>query len=311
MFDPIAMIKNVAVVIGLPALDGDDDNGRDPQLASLPRLLRIALRLKNNIERHQVGLLAAGIAFYFLLAAFPAIAAMVSVSVLLADTDVLMEHLYLLDQFLPAEAATILSNQVRSLASANNSAHGLSFLISFMVTFYAASKGVRVLIRGFNVAFGYRENRNIIWRTLLAYGITVGAIVYMIVSLVLVAGIPTVLAALPYVADYLNTAYLALRWPILFGIALFGLQMVYNLGPAAPKGKWRFMSWGALAATVAWVGASAGFSFFVTHFGNYNEVYGSLSAVIILLMWFWISAMSILGGAELNAAIDWDNDLNP
>lgn len=309
MFDLFSLIKKMAIVFGLPTFDGE--TAKDvSRLAHLPKWLRIALRFKNCLSYHQVGLLAAGIAFYFLLAAFPAIAAIVSVSALLADPDILMEHMELLDQLLPPDAASILTGQVIKITTTHASALSLSFAVSFVMTFWAASKGVRALIRGFNVAYGYQEGRNVFLRLLLAYGITVGAVIYLIISLVLIAGIPTVLNFVPYISGLLNSAFMLLRWPVLFAGAMFGLQMIYNLAPAAPRIRWNMISWGAVAATILWVGASSAFSFFVTHFGKYNEVYGSLSAVIVLLMWFWISGISILAGAELNAAIEWDAELN-
>lgn len=286
-------------------LEGEESNG-------MPFWMRFSMRLKVNLEKDQLGLLAAGVAFYFLMAAFPALAVLVSLYALIADPATMVEQMNLLSNFLPSNALNVLTNQAIAIGSAQEGTLSLSLILSSLVTFYIASKGMRVLIKGFNIAFDTQENRNIVWRSILAYGLTVGMIVYMLASLIVIAGIPAFLQII-HVHENISDAYLWLRWPGLFFVALIGLEFLYTWGPAAdPKGPrnrgLRFYSVGSLAATGLWVIVSSLFSLFVTHFGRYNETYGSLSAAVILLLWFWLSALMILLGAEINAALQKEKD---
>jgi len=273
---------------------------------SMPLWLRFSMRLKVNLDRDQLGLVAAGVAFYFLLAAFPAIAVIVSLYALIADPADIIAQISILARFLPHDALAILTDQATQLASAPQKALSLSLIFSLLFTLYVASKGMRVLIKGFNIAYDYEERRNIVWRTLLAYAMTIGMIVYMIASLALIAGVPAFLQLMPF-PDMLSAAYVGLRWPALFFMALVGLEFLYTYGPSMPvttKRTGRVVSIGSFTATALWVTASAGFSLFVTHFGRYNETYGSLSAVVVLLLWFWLSALMMMLGAEINAAYE-------
>ncbi|HEY8962826.1 MAG TPA: YihY/virulence factor BrkB family protein, partial [Alphaproteobacteria bacterium] len=162
-------------------LEGEDSN-------TMPFWLRFSMRLKVNLDQDQLGLLAAGVAFYFLMAAFPALAVLVSLYALVANPSTMAEQMNLLAQFLPHDALAILVDQVNKIAAAQEGTLSLSLLASSLITFYIASKGMRVLIKGFNIAFNREEHRNIFWRTFIAYGLTVGMIAYMFFSLILIAG---------------------------------------------------------------------------------------------------------------------------
>jgi len=269
----------------------------------LPFWLRIALRLNVSFKQDQLGLLAAGVAFYFLLAAFPALAALVSLYALFFDPHLMWDQVNLLRQFLPQDALSILTDQVQKISEEQDATISVSLFISLLFTFYVASKGMRVLIKGFNIAYDYEERRNIFWRTLLAYGLTVGMIVYMLFSLIMIAGIPVFIQITPF-PETLDLAFVWLRWPLLFGIALVGLEFLYTWGPARKNRRWKICSVGSVMATLMWVAASSLFSLFVTNFANYNQTYGSLSAVVVLLLWFWLSAVMILLGVEINAAFE-------
>jgi membrane protein len=94
------------------------------------------------------------------------------------------------------------------------------------------------------------------------------------------------------------------RWPILAGIVLIALAIVYHYAPDRAQAKWQWISWGAVVATALWLLGSAGFTVYVSKLGNYDKIYGSISAVVILLLWLYLSAYIILLGAELNAEID-------
>jgi len=266
------------------------------------------LRLYQNIEEDYIGLLAAGVAFYFFMAAFPALAALISLYGLFSDPKFISEQLQNLENFLPAESLKILADQASSISSSNEAALGLGFIVGLILAVYATTKGVRALMKGLNIAFNVRERRNIVLQTYTAFALTFGMMIYLLFSLSLIALMPAIFNIL-HLPDYITTPLLALRWPLLMFSAMIGLQIIYHYAPSHPKNKKiAWWSWGSIVAMLFWVGGSSLFSLFVSNFGNYNETYGSLGAVAVLLLWFWLNALTILFGAEINASFKTAED---
>lgn len=256
-------------------------------------------RLWNGISQDDLNLMAAGIAFYFLMAVFPALAAAISLFGIFSDPSIIGEHIELLEEFLPHDVVSIFSNQVNDLTAASSRSLGFGFAISVMLAIFSSTKGVSALIQGLNIVYKEREKRNFLTRTLTGYTLTFVLLVYMMTALGLIAVLPAAVTLVPMLDEYVDIL-LSLRWPILFFTALVGLETVYLFGPSHSKPRWHWISWGSLLATTLWLVMSSLFSTFITHFGKYNETYGSISAIIILLLWFWLSALTILLGAEIN-----------
>ncbi len=259
------------------------------------------LRLFQNISDDYIGLLAAGVAFYFFMAAFPAIAALISLYGLFSDPAFIPEQLSHLDQFLPPESLKILADQAASIASSDGAALGLGFIVGVVLAIYSTTKGVSALIQGLNVAYNLKERRNILVLNYTAFMLTFVMMVYMLFALTLIALMPAFFNII-HMPEPITVWLLTLRWPLLLLSAVVGLQMLYHFAPDHTGHRWRWVSWGAVVATLFWIGGSSLFSLFVSNFGNYNETYGSLGAVAVLLLWFWLSALTILLGAEVNAA---------
>ena len=160
---------------------------------------------------------------------------------------------------------------------------------------------MRALIAGLNVIFGVVESRSFLRRAVLAVALTLGAMLTVTVVLALVAAFPVVLDRLgldPAVA----TVAQVLRWVLLIVVVELGLSVLYRFGPdPAGRPRWRWISWGSVAALAVWILGSLGFSFYVTNFGNYNKVYGSLAAVIVLMLWLYLGAFAVLLGAEIDS----------
>ncbi len=260
-----------------------------------PRLYNLYV----NTNEDYLGLIAAGIAFYFLMAAFPALAAAVSLYGIFSDPNFISDQINLLSRFLPKEALAIFANQATSLVSSSNSALSISFLISVVFALYSATKGVGSLIKGLNIAYNEKEKRKFFRLALTGFMLTFVLLAYLLGALTLIAGLPAFFNII-HLPDFTSDIYLVLRWPLLFMTALFGLEILYFYGPSHTKPRWQWISPGSFIATILWLIVSSGFSLFVTHFGKYNETYGSISAIIVLLLWFWLSAMTILMGAEIN-----------
>ncbi len=269
-------------------------------------VIRYFTRLYENIDDDYIGLLAAGVAFYFFMAAFPAIAAAISLYGLFSDPVFVTNQLDQLSSFVPPDSLTILEDQARSIANSSEAALGLGFMVGIFFTIYSTTKGIKALMQGLNVVFHLRERRNIVMLNSTAFTLTFVMLAYMLFALSLIALMPAFFNII-HVPDNLSTWLLLLRWPLLLTSAMVGLQILYYYAPCYPKAgkdrpRWNWFSWGALVATLFWLSGSSLFSLFVSNFGSYNETYGSLGAVTVLLLWFWLNALTVLFGAEVNAA---------
>lgn len=263
----------------------------------------IALRVKDEVASDHVGLIAAGVAFYALLAIFPAITALMALAGLALDPPEVVAQLESMAGVLPQEAAQIVLDQAVAVAGSEEAGLGIAFVIGLLLALYSASKGMGSLIEGLNVAYDEEEERGFITLILWTLGLTLFLIVGLLLGLMATLAMPAVLnlIALP---GWLETVLGLSRWVILALMTIFGLAAIYRYGPSRDAAEWRWLSPGAILACVIWMIASIGFSFYVSNFASYNESFGSMAGVIILLMWLWISAYIILLGAEFNAEIE-------
>ena len=256
------------------------------------------LRFWEDVSERNVGLVAAGIAFYALLAIFPGVAALVAVWGLMSDPMVVETQLDLMREFLPDEAFSLLTGQVDRLVSTHERALGLTTIVSMGVTLWSARLGVGAMIMGLNVVHGV-PHRSGLGHAVMAIVLTVALIGVAVVALITVVVLPLVLAFFPLG----GLAFWVLRvanWLVVLAVVAGGVALVYRFGPnLSPRVRW--LSPGLWLAVGLWVAASLGFSWYMAHFGDYGAVYGSLGAVVALLMWFYISAFAVLLGAVLNA----------
>ena len=263
----------------------------------------IAFRVKDEIAADRVGLIAAGVAFYGLLALFPAITAFIAISGLLVEPSQIVDQLESLSGLMPEEVITIVTKQATAVAGSREGGLGLAAIVGVLIALYSASKGMASLIEGINVAYDEEEKRGFVRLKLVTFGLTFFLIIGLLVALMATLGFPAALAILELgaVFEYLVTAGL---WIGLFCLTVFGLSVLYRYAPSRDEPEWKWASPGAVISCLIWVAASAGFAFYVSNFGSYNESFGTLAGVIVLLMWFWISAFIILLGAELNAEME-------
>lgn len=263
----------------------------------------LLLRLKNNLSKDYLTLVAAGIGFYFLLATFPAIAAVVSVYGLFADPNEISNQLAQMSGFVPDNVMSVVSEQARKIAAQPGKDLSMGLVASILLTIYGTSKGMKALIKGINMAYDQDQRRKLLSLNLVSFVLTVLMVIYFIISLSLIAGMPAFFQ-LVSVPPELSKALLGLRWPVLFILAILGLEILYYYGPSRKNRHFRFLSYGSLSAAGFWIMGSLLFSGVVSGFFDFNEVYGSLGVGIALLFWFWFSALAILGGAEINATCD-------
>ncbi|MGH6899966.1 MAG: YihY/virulence factor BrkB family protein [Geminicoccaceae bacterium] len=262
----------------------------------------ILLRTKNEISADHLSLIAAGVGFYGLLALFPAIAATIAIWGLAFDPQQIEPQIAAVSGLLPEQAAAIVTDQARKVA-ASGGGLGLAAAGGILLTLYSASKGMKALIEGLNIIYDEEEKRGFIKLNLTALGLTLGVIVGMTLAIGLIVLVPVVLQVLG-LGSVVNALVTLLRWPILFVGALLILAALYRYAPSRAAARWRWVGWGAALATLIWVIGSIAFSIYVRNFGSYNETYGSIGAVIVLLMWVWLSAFVVLLGAELNSEME-------
>lgn len=263
----------------------------------------IAFRVKDEIGRDNVSVVAAGIAFYGLLALFPAIAALVALAGIVTEPTFVASQIDALAGTLPEEASAIILDQVREVAGADEGGLGVAAFIGLLIALWSSSKGVDTMITGLNVAYDEEEERGFIKRKLVVLGLTLALLVGLLATLGIAAALP---AALAFLGDYpfWQTVAEWARWPVLLVLAITGITVLYRFGPSRDPAKWRWLTPGSAVATVLWVLGSLAFTFYVENFGSYNETFGTLGGVVILLTWLWLSAFVILLGAELDSEIE-------
>jgi membrane protein len=208
-----------------------------------------------------------------------------------------------LSGMLPDYVRDLLAEQLHAIVSGSPKALSFAVIFGFLFTLWSATKGVNALIVALNIAYDEQEKRGFFKLSLTALALTMGAVLFAALTLALVVALPAALSWLP-LGSWGETAALWLRWPILAGALMLGLSTLYHFGPSRDRPRWRWVSWGAAGVTAVWLAASIGFSYYVSNFGKYNETYGSVGAVIFLLMWFWVGAYLVLIGAEVNAELE-------
>jgi membrane protein len=256
-----------------------------------------------RIGKDNLSLVAAGVAFYAMTAIFPAIAVFVSIYGLFADPAKVEDQVASLSNLLPATSLKLLTDALQSYASKSHSSLNFALLVALALALWSAKAGVSALMTGLNIANEQEEKRSFILQQVVAIALTVGAVLFATVALTALAVLPVLIGFLP-LNDELKTALDLGRWPLLAALVAFALAVVYRFGLYKEHPKWRWISWGAAFATVLWIIGSALFSFYVSRFGSYDKTYGSLAAPVVLLLWFWLSALIVLIGSEIDAELE-------
>lgn len=266
----------------------------------------ILWRTYREISVDRLTVVAGSVTYYTLLAIFPGLGAFVSLYGLVSDVQAVREQLVQLSAIFPPEAVRLLGEQMMRLATGRPEGLSLAFLASLLLSIWSAHAGMKALFDGLNIAYDETEKRNYLWRTLLTYGFTAALILFLaLVSAILVAA-PLALEAMRLRTDLL----IALRWPLVFVVATAAFTIAYRYGPSRSRARWRWLTVGSAVAAAAWMGGSAGFSFFLNNVASLDATYGSLGAVIGFMLWVWFSVMVVLMGAELNSEIEHQTALD-
>lgn len=257
----------------------------------------LVTRIWQRVKSHNLTLVAAGVAFYAMLAIFPALVALVSLYGLLADPEQISEQLESVTSAMPQAAGDLLVDQLTKTANSSGGSLTVGLVVSVLFALWSASGGIQALIGGLNVVYGRTESRGFIRLRAIGFLVTIGAIGTVILALGLIAAFPFVLDKIGLSAGIFAHV---IRWSVLMAMIYLGLSLLYYFGPDRDSPRWEWFTVGSGVAMGLWLLSSAAFAVYVGNFGNYNETYGALSAVIILLLWLYLSSFLILLGATIN-----------
>jgi membrane protein len=245
-------------------------------------------------------IIGGGVAFFGFLAIFPALIAAVSLYGLIASPDTVARQIESLSDQLPESARSLIADQLTAITTNSGGALTISLIISILGALWSASGGVGNLIKAVNIAYDEVETRNFIKLRLLSLALTLGTIVFVLITFSLVAVVPVVLDALP-LGVLGSILAQVIRWVLLLGVMSGALSVLYRVAPDRDAPKFRWVSLGSVVVTVIWAVISLLFSFYVDNFGSYDKTYGAIAGVIVLMLWLQLTVFLVLLGAEINS----------
>lgn len=260
-------------------------------------------RVKEALIQNRATMIAGSIAYFMLFAIFPLLIAVVSTYAFFSNPGIVQRHIESFSQLIPSEAAEIITGQLDIIVKNSRGRLGFGAVLSILVALWSASLGTKSIIRAINIAYGTSESRSYLRLQMEALGLTFGLIVALVIAFGIMAGLPALMSI--FGLDSLTPDLVSLiRWPLLAAHFIIMLSIINGVAPSQGTLDWRWLPIGAAAATLLILIASIVFAYYVDNFASFNQTYGSLTGVIILMIWFFIVSYAVLLGAELNAAIE-------
>lgn len=256
-----------------------------------------------QIDEQNLSLISAGIAFFGMLAIFPGLAAIIAIFGLVADPAVIQDQIGLLRGIVPNDIFELLDRQSKRIASARSDTLGWATVVSILLALWSARAGVGAMMRGLNTIYR-APNRSVFRHYFAAFTMTLSLVMVALVAGAAVVVTPLVVAMLPLAVETVSWID-TVRWSAAIFVITVGISIIYRYGPRKRDGKRApWLTPGAFFAVVMWALVSIAFSEYLANFGRYNEVYGSIGAVVALLMWLYFSAFLVLIGGAINAQIE-------
>lgn len=261
----------------------------------------LVLGLLRRSERANLGLISAGVAFFGMFSLFPALALIIAVFSLASSPTAVLEQLALIRGVIPDDVYFLVEAQLHKLLFARATHLTWATLVSFVLAFWSSRVAVAALMQGLNAVYGV-PNRRGMSQMLVVLSMTGALVMVAVVALgaVVIAGV-----ALRLVPLDLETVRVleAIRWGVALMTLLSGLSLLYRFGPNLPERRPPWLSPGALLVIVLWYLASAGLSAYFVNFARFNEIYGSIGAVIAMQLWLYVTAYLILLGAAFDVEL--------
>jgi membrane protein len=282
---------------------GRGRRARDPKDIPAPGWRDILTRVKNSIGSDHITLVAAGLAMCALLAVFPGLAASIALYGLIASPAQVVEHMQAFSGILPPGTWDLFKTQLQTVAEQTQGSLTFAALGGLLIALWSARAGMSALMTATNIAYAEPEKRGFFRQTLVSLAFTIGAIVGFLLVLALGVILPVTLAALG-TSTWVKVIAGALRWIALWGVAVLGLAVLYRYAPSRQRAQWRWVTWGSAIAATLWIVVSGLFAWYVNEFASYGKTYGALGGVIALLMWFYLSSLVVVIGAEINSEME-------
>ena len=281
----------------------DQGGAEAPAFTLRGRLRHIALRVWREAISDHIGVVAAGCAFYGMVALFPAISLLVSTYGLLFDVATVEPQIEYLRELIPEETHDLVTGRVHEVVSSPRPRLEFGALVSLGVLIWSASAGTRSLMSSLTLARGGIETRHMLRFHLTAMLLTLGTIFAVGVAMALMLALPLILDFTGTLIE--ETALIRLAGLLLvLGVVQLGIALLYRYGPAQRPPRFRLFTPGSVMATGLWAAASVGFRWYVAEFATYDRIYGPLGASVVLLLWFYIAGYAILLGAALDVALE-------
>jgi membrane protein len=253
-------------------------------------------------SKDNVSMLAGGVAFFGFLAIFPALIALVSLYGLVADPAQAAQTLQSVTAGLPDTTKPLVAEQLQSVVTGSSGGLTTGLIIAALAALFSASSGTQNLMAAINIAYDETESRSAVKLRLLALALTIGAVLFVIVAIALVAVAPLVLDLLGPAGQLIGQI---VRWVLLVVLVTVALAVLYRVAPDRDAPRFRWVTLGSVAATVLWIVGSVVFSLYVNNFGSYNKTYGALAGVVVLLLWMYLTSYIVLLGAEINSESEY------
>jgi len=284
----------------------DDAHGEIDLTPTSPKALPGLLKeLGERIKNHNLVVVAAGIAFWGLLAIPATLFAVVSIAGLVLDAETVKQQVEDNLSGLPEEAQTIIGDQLEGVSGGSTGGLIAGLVVGLLLAFWTASGAMAKLMGALNTVYDTVETRNFAKLRGTAVLLTFGGIIFISSAIFLLAAMPPILRSVDGVGDTAADLFVWLRFPVLGLVMIIALSALYYLGPDRDT-KYRPVTVGATAAMVLWISLSALFTVYTSTVGSYNETYGSIGGIVILLLWLFITAFVVLLGAEIHAQRECD-----
>ncbi len=264
----------------------------------------VIIRTAGEASKDNAGLIAAGVAFYAFIAIVPTLGAIVLAYGLFASPATVLLNMQALAKILPGDVATLITDQLLGVVTASSGKKGFGIFIALAISVFGARNASGAIIKALNIAYEEDEKRGFVKVTLLAIAMTVAGVVCALAGVAIVTAMRFLASLIPNAPEVVLIVLRVLAGLIVLAGAATGAATLYRYAPSREKAKWTWLTPGTAVAAVGWLALFLGFGLYVTRFANFNATYGSLGAVIILMLWFYLTGAAILIGGEFNSEIE-------